>query len=157
LEFRQSCAGKNDHRPRRAVRALTALALSGPAVLFITGSAHAESAPGCSSTVQIGSTGYVVVDGQTFASVKQFVGCGQNWGYVYVWQGWRDTHSSWSVCADVTDLNTGATDGFNCGGTNPVEVWSFGTNTVNDCTKAQGWGPDGIYSDSHAAYSSEVC
>ena len=142
-------------RPRGAARVLIALALSGSAALSATGPAHAESAPSCSSTVQIGSTGYVVISGQTFASVKQFVGCGLNWGYLYVWQSWRNTHSGWVPCAAVTDVTTGATDGLHCGGTNQIEIWSYGTNTVSDCTVAQGWGPDGF--PSKGAVSSEVC
>lgn len=109
----------------------TASAASGSAVATPT-----DAAPGCGSVSQIGTTGYVVVSGQTFASVKQYIGCGKNYAYVYVWQSWRNTHSSWTACTSIGVGNT-LVDG-NCGGDNPVEVWSFGANTVSQCTYALG-------------------
>ena len=122
--------------PRLAVTAALAL----PAALVGSGTAQAESAPGCASTVQIGNTAYLNEGGQTFASVKQFVGCGLNWGYIYVWQGWRNTHSTWDMCIAIVDKATGAIEGPLCGGSydGQVELWSEGTNTVNVCTTAIG-------------------
>ena len=60
-----------------AVAAATAALMAGG---LGAGVAQAESAPGCSSTVQIGSTAYVKFQGQEIASVKQFKGCNRNWG-----------------------------------------------------------------------------
>lgn len=128
-------------RARRPLPRLAAtLAIAVPTILFATGTAQADQAPGCSSAVQIGSTAYIVEGGQTFASVKQFYGCGENWGYVFVWQGWRDTHSSWSMCAAIGDDTNGQEEGLNCGDSQhgQVEVWSYGTSTANDCTRAIG-------------------
>lgn len=100
----------------------------------------ADSAPGCSSVSQIGTTAQLVVSGQTFASVKQYVGCNKNYAYIYVWQSWRDSHSSWDDC---TSIVVGSTfEDANCGH-NAIEVWSFGANTVSQCTEAEGsYGPD---------------
>jgi len=104
--------------------------------------ALAESAPSCSSTVQIGSTATLTVSGQTFASVKQFKGCGKNWGYVYVWAGYRSSHRSWSDCAAVSVTNSSGTgehdlEGLVCS-SNKVETWSTGTNTLSSCTEGSG-------------------
>jgi len=136
--------------------AKTALAgvLAVPAIMGIpgiAGIANAESAPGCSGTVQIGSTAYIYSGGQTFASVKQFKGCGKNWAYVYVWEGYRNSHSSWNACAAIGDNNTRTLEGTQCR-TKTKEVWSLGTNTLAHCTQAIGWIPDGA-----SAKSSERC
>lgn len=136
-------------------RLAATVALAIPAVLFATGTAQAESAPGCSRTVQIGNTAYIVEGGQTFASVKQFYGCGLDWAYTYIWQGWRNTHSSWSMCAAIGDNATHELDGLMCGGSfdGQVEVWSTGTNTAKDCTVALGNDDD----TSATAETNQVC
>jgi hypothetical protein len=136
--------------------AKTALAglLAVPAVVGIpgiAGIANAESAPGCSGTVQIGSTAHIYSGGQTFASVKQFKGCGKNWAYVYVWEGYRNSHSSWSACAAIGDNKTKSLEGTQCR-TKTKEVWSLGTGTLAHCTQAIGWIPNGA-----SAKSSERC
>ena len=98
--------------------------------------AQAESAPGCSSTVQIGSTAYIMDGSQTAASVKQFKGCGQNWAYVYVWTAYLAKHSNFSVSAGI---GTGEEPlGYVVGDKNQRDVWSYGTNTLNVCTWAAG-------------------
>ncbi|NJC70716.1 hypothetical protein HC031_13470 [Planosporangium thailandense] len=102
--------------------------------------APAESAPGCPGAVQIGSTAYVKVGGQTAASVKQFKGCGKNYGYTYVWQSYRSTHGGWTVCAAIANRNDMTLNGLRCGGGS--EVWSSGTNTLSACTRAVGFFPD---------------
>jgi hypothetical protein len=143
-------------RLRRSLPRLAAtVAVAVPAVLFATGSAQAETVPGCSSAFQIGSTASITEAGQTFASVKQFYGCGENWGYIYIWQGWRNTHSSWGMCTAVMDNTTHAEDGLTCGDSqhDQIELWSGGTPTANDCTQAMG-----VDTDSEAYnYSSQVC
>ena len=121
---------------------LAATAIGAAAFVALGSPAYAESPPSCSSTVQIGSTAYLTVSGQTFASIKQFKGCGKNWGYVFVWAGYRSSHSSWSVCAAVSTVNASGTgehdlQGLQCS-TKKVETWSLGTNTLADCTEASG-------------------
>ncbi|MGC9669434.1 hypothetical protein ACNTMW_23120 [Planosporangium sp. 12N6] len=129
---------------QRLVR-IGALATLGTAASLaaVTAPAYAESAPGCSSTVQIGSTSYITVGGSTFASVKQFKGCNKNWAYVYVWSSYRSSHSHWEACAAVGNVDNSALEGTKCNYSNPVEVWSSGTNTLSNCTQAIGWIPDG--------------
>jgi hypothetical protein len=118
-----------------------ALATAGAAVAApAMAVAPAEAAPGCPSAVQIGSTAYVEVGGQTAASVKQFKGCGHNYGYTYVWQSYRSTHRGWTVCAGVVNRNDVTINGLRCGGGS--QVWSSGTNTLSVCTRAIGGFPD---------------
>jgi hypothetical protein len=126
------------------IGAVVAASVLGTVVLGVAGgtSAYAESPPSCSSTVQIGSTAYLTVGGQTFASIKQFKGCGKNWGYVYVWAGYRSSHRSWSDCASVSVTNSSGVgehdlEGLVCS-SNKVETWSTGTNTLSSCTEASG-------------------
>jgi hypothetical protein len=99
----------------------------------------AETNPYCRDSVQIGSTGYITVNGQTAASVKQYKGCGQNYGYVYVWDGFRSSHSKYEICAAVR-VSGEARQGVQCSDarTNTQEKWSLGTRTLDDCTRADG-------------------
>ncbi|MFC0434259.1 hypothetical protein [Kutzneria buriramensis] len=107
---------------------------------FGAGSAQAETAPGCSSTVQIGATAYGQYQGQNAISVKQFKGCGKNWSYVFVWQSFRDKHIQYSLSAfvnaqyDDAELVQGEVDKSG----SPVELWSTGTDTLTVCTQAAG-------------------
>lgn len=134
------------------IAATGALAL--PLVAGVSTAAHAESAPGCSSTVQIGSTATIVSGGQTFASVKQFKGCGKNWAYLYVWQSWRNNHGYTDACVSVANLDTTPYQlmDLNCLGPGQIEVWSYGANTLNNCTWAVGW-----ISDGPSAHTDERC
>ena len=129
---------------RKRIGATVAASVLGVVGIGMAGGtpAYAESAPSCSSTVQIGSTATLTVGGQTFASVKQFKGCGKNWGYVYVWAGYRSSHRSWSDCAAVSVTNSSGTgehdlEGLVCS-SNKVETWSTGTNTLSSCTEGSG-------------------
>jgi hypothetical protein len=123
---------------------LGAAVVVGGAMLGITAPAHAESAPGCGPVTQIGSTGYVMSGGTKIGSVKQFKGCNKNWAYLYVWEGFRSSHSSWDVCISIA---TGSgprfeLEGLQCNG-NKADNWSEGTSTLNVCTHAIGniqWG-----------------
>ena len=119
-----------------AVAASAALVASG----LGAGVAQAESAPSCSSTVQIGSTAYIKFQGQDIASVKQFKGCGQNWGYIYAWESFRQRGLGWILAAAV-DVNPGPHADYQ-GGVDklhePVELWSKGTDTLSDCTAGYG-------------------
>ena len=126
--------------PRIAKMAAVA-ALAVPVLVGAAGTAEASTPAGCSSVTQIGSTAYITVGGQTMASVKQYRGCGKNYAYLYVWAGYRSTHSSWQACTSVV-VTSGSSHSLqdpNCGGSNPVEIWSFGASTLSQCTQALGW------------------
>ncbi|GIG58438.1 hypothetical protein Lfu02_28100 [Longispora fulva] len=87
-------------------RVVVVVAAMGATLGLLSTPAHAESAPGCSDTFQVSSTGYIDVDGQRAASVKQFWSpkCQANFGYLYVWQSFRNSHphSVWTVDVGVT-------------------------------------------------------
>ncbi|MFD8597118.1 hypothetical protein ACFV1L_19160 [Kitasatospora sp. NPDC059646] len=130
------------------IAAVTALAIPmfgvvpgvASATTAVPESVSAATPAGCSSVTQIGVTGYVTVGGQTMASVKQYKGCGKNYAYMYVWQGYRDTHSSWQGC---TSIVTGTTiQDVQCND-NMVEIWSSGADTLSQCTQAIGWNGTG--------------
>ncbi|WP_157546646.1 hypothetical protein [Hamadaea tsunoensis] len=108
----------------------------------------AETNPNCGSVTQIGSTAYIVIGGATFGSVKQFKGCSKNWGYVYVWESWRNAHTNWDMCAAVGVIEGSppyALEGLNCSyNTRKAEQWSYGTNTLSVCTRAVGAFPDKV-------------
>ena len=101
--------------------------------------ASAETNPHCAGSVQIGSTGYITVNGVTAASVKQFKGCNQNYGYVYVWDSFRASHSKYEICASVR-VTGEARQGVQCSDprTNTREKWSLGTSTLSECTRGDG-------------------
>jgi hypothetical protein len=122
---------------------LPAVALS---VLASAGVAQAEKAPGCSSTAQIGSTGYVKKGGTIIASVKQFIGCGKNWAYTYVWDSYASKPGAFYSSA-VMVVNGDRDNRSNVNADNKQEVWSEGTNTVTKCTRAYGevWGDGNVY------------
>ncbi|MDH6129077.1 hypothetical protein [Kitasatospora sp. GP82] len=121
------------------IAAVAALAV--PALVAVPGTAEASTPGGCSSVSQIGSTAYLNVDGQTMASVKQYKGCGKNYSYLYVWEGYRSSHSGWDVCAAVVVDGSHVQDP-QCGH-NEVEIWSSGADTLTQCTQALGWNGTG--------------
>jgi hypothetical protein len=101
-----------------------------------SGVAQAESAPGCSSTVQIGSTAYITYGGETIASVKQFKGCNKNRAYTYVWDQYRANHTNYTI---DTYIDAGSDPlGYQVSGRGAHELWSDGTNTLSVCTRAVG-------------------
>jgi hypothetical protein len=125
------------------------------AALVAPGVAHAETPPGCASAQQIGSTAYVkFADGTTAASVKQFAGCGKNWGYVFVWADWAAKHDLFHVTAAVT-TDDGKNHGKVIGRVDQREVWSNAASTVNQCTRALG--VVSLGEDGWSAYSSKRC
>lgn len=127
-----------------SVAAVAAFVLAG----MSSGIAHAEKAPGCGTVPQIGKTAYIGWEaGQQLASVKQFVGCGKNWAYVYVWDTYHNYGNDYKVSAAI--LTPTATKGHKKGANRQREVWSSGTDTVNVCTQAQGY----IYDDPEFAPS----
>lgn len=124
---------------------LGAAVVVGGAMLGITSPAQAESAPGCSSVTQIGSTAYITNGGTNIGSVKQFKGCNKNWAYTYVWEGFRSSHNSWFVCTSIARERAGENPllmDLKCQ-SNKADNWSEGANTLADCTHAVGkieWG-----------------
>jgi hypothetical protein len=115
---------------------VAAVAAAVAALLGTAGTAQAETPPGCSSTVQIGSTAYVTYGGQTIASVKQFKGCGQNWAYTYVWDQFRAKRTDYII---GTFIDAGLEPlGYQESKRGAREDWSFGTNTLSQCTRAIG-------------------
>ncbi|WP_405009907.1 hypothetical protein [Kitasatospora sp. NBC_01539] len=121
------------------IAAVTALAV--PMLIAVPGIASATTPGGCSSVTQIGSTAYLNVGGQTMASVKQYKGCGKNYSYLYVWEGYRSSHSSWDVCTAIVTTGGHVQDP-QCDH-NSVEIWSSGANTLSECTQALGWNGTG--------------
>jgi hypothetical protein len=122
------------------------------------GMAQAESAPGCASTVQIGSTAYAKFQGQDIASVKQFKGCGKNWAYIYVWESFRQRGLHYLLTAAV-EVNPGPNATYKGGKDkldDPVELWSAGTDTLSDCTA--GYGLISLYQyDNYPAWTDTRC
>jgi hypothetical protein len=124
---------------------LKSLAVAAATAALVTGGlgagmAQAESAPGCSSTIQIGSTAYIKFQGQEIASVKQFKGCNKNWGYIYVWDSFRKRGLDWYLLAAV-DVDPGPRNYYQGGTTNVdsvTELWSTGTDTLSKCTAGYG-------------------
>jgi hypothetical protein len=126
-------------------------------LVFTGGTAQAETNPACPSGVtKIGTTGYVKIGDAMFASVKQFKGCGLNWGYIYVWKSWRDTHSRWDMCIGIRDAEH-VVIGLVCAVNSArAELWSEGTATLQECTSAVGWYGTGTNLISGGS-SSRVC
>ncbi|MDR3082365.1 MAG: hypothetical protein LBV60_15810 [Streptomyces sp.] len=120
----------------------TVAALAVPMLVAVPGAASASTTSGCSSVTQIGSTAYLNVGGQTMASVKQYKGCGKNYSYLYVWEGYRSTHSSWNVCAAIVTNGGHDVQDPQCD-RNVVEIWSSGAATLSQCTQALGWNGTG--------------
>lgn len=101
-----------------------------------SGTAHAETVPGCASARQIGTTGYVKYQGATIASVKQFAGCGRNYAYTWVWDSYAGNHSfrvtNWIAVIDGTEEYPGSESR----STTRQELWGAGAATLDECTRA---------------------
>ncbi|GGM59593.1 hypothetical protein GCM10012275_33390 [Longimycelium tulufanense] len=110
-------------------------------VAVATPASAAETNPRCASSVQIGDTGYLKgPGGTTVASVKQFKGCGKNYAYIYLWKAYQG--KGLRPCAAVgigRDKAKARTAGNYCAPAGAREVWSYGTNTLSQCTFAIGW------------------
>ncbi|MET8758474.1 hypothetical protein [Lentzea sp. NPDC004782] len=111
-----------------------------------SGVAHAESAPGCGSVTQIGKTAYIGGDSRDAkASVKQFIGCGKNYAYIYVWDSFARKVGDFqiSVAMDVE----GELQGQRTYPRNQQEGWSAGRDSLNRCTRAAGGLKDFVISE----------
>jgi hypothetical protein len=118
---------------------IATIALTVAAGFGLTAPAHASTPAGCSSVTQIGSTGYIASGSTTFASVKQFKGCGKNYAYIWVWDSYLATGEVEVTCAGI--VKSGATNAVDavCGSQKQQEVWSSGASTLTSCTYARGW------------------
>lgn len=104
-------------------------------------SVKAQVAGVCSDAYQIGSTAYITRSGQTVASVKQFYSpsCAENYGYLWVWEGFRDTAGDYDVSTGIYSYSQDEILGQRSWtNTTAQEFWSDGTPTVSECTAAVG-------------------
>jgi hypothetical protein len=132
----------------RIAKMAAVAALAVPVLVGAAGTAQASTPSGCSSVTQIGSTAYVTVGGQTMSSVKQYKGCNKNYAYLFVWAGYRSSHSSWNTCTSIVTNGGHTLEDESCGSSrNPVEIWSFGASTLSQCTQALGWNGTGDWPD----------
>lgn len=119
-------------------RILATAAIAAAAATMLTGTAHAESNPSCSSVTQIGSTAYIKNYDTTVASVKQFKGCGKNYSYTYVWDSWIASHGRNFYLTTYILTRDNNTHGYKMGAQGQRELWSNGANTLDQCTRAHG-------------------
>ncbi|WP_293990806.1 hypothetical protein [Streptomyces sp.] len=104
-------------------------------------SLRAQAAGVCADAYQIGTTGYITRAGRTVASVKQFYSpsCGKNYGYVWVWQSFRDAVGDYDVTSAVYSYSRDEVLGERSWtNTAAQEFWSNGTSTVSECTAGSG-------------------
>lgn len=104
-------------------------------------SVRARAAKVCADAHQIGSTGYVKRNGTTIASVKQFYSakCKKNYGYVWVWDSFRNEKGDYDVTAGVYSYTQDKALGSKTWTkTRQQEFWSTGADTPKDCTAALG-------------------
>jgi hypothetical protein len=127
------------------LRTAAVAALAAPLLLGISTAANASTISQCTDKYQVGSTSYIPDEyGGTAASVKQFWSpmCAQNFAYVYVWQSFRDTHTSWSV--DVVEVYVDSAGNETVEGeqysanTRGSDFWSHGYSGGGKCTYAYG-------------------
>jgi len=101
----------------------------------------AKAADVCDDAYQIGTTGYVKRSGVTIASVKQFYSpdCQENYSYVWIWESFRKTAGDYDVTAAIySSTQDEVLGGRSWLNTQGQEFWSYGTDTVSDCTAAVG-------------------
>lgn len=104
-------------------------------------SVQAQAIGVCPDAYEIGTAGYVKRGGDTVASVKQFYSpkCQENYGYLWVWQSFRDGEEDYDVSTAVysysQDEILGQRAWTNSDG---QEFWSYPTGTAKECTAAIG-------------------
>ncbi|GHC70408.1 hypothetical protein [Streptomyces flavofungini] len=104
-------------------------------------SLKAQAAGVCSDAYQIGTTAYIDRKGAHAASVKQFYSpsCKKNYGYVWVWQSFRDKVKDYDVSTGVYSYARDEIVGQDWWNkTNVQEFWSLPAATANECTSAVG-------------------
>ncbi|MFF2844888.1 hypothetical protein ACFVT5_00980 [Streptomyces sp. NPDC058001] len=103
--------------------------------------AKAAAAGVCSDAYQIGTTVYINRGGAHAASVKQFYSprCDRNYGYLWVWQSFRDKTKDYDVSVGVYSYSRDQVVGQDWwNATNGQEFWSLPAATVKECTAAIG-------------------
>ncbi|MFF4227752.1 hypothetical protein [Streptomyces sp. NPDC001820] len=126
------------------------------ATSVVTAPSAAAAAAPCGSLRQLGATAYAKFNGETVASVKQFYGCGKNYGYIYVWESFRANHPSlrWQIYIGISHRD-GHWDGYRqIVDTRTYELYSYGADTADVCTTATG---GVIASAGGLAETAEVC
>ncbi|MFJ8793406.1 hypothetical protein [Streptomyces sp. NPDC102462] len=104
-------------------------------------SVKAQAAGVCADAYQIGTTAYIDRGGAHVASVKQFYSpnCNRNYGYLWVWQSFRDKIKDYDVSTGVYSYSRDQVVGqATWKATNVQEFWSLPADTVNECTAAIG-------------------
>jgi len=104
-------------------------------------STAAQAADVCADAYQIGSTAYIDRGGLHVASVKQFYSpeCNENYGYLWVWDSYRDNTSAYDITIGVYSYAQDAVVGKRSwSATHLQEFWSNPAGTVNECTAAVG-------------------
>jgi len=127
--------------PAPTARTAKAATSTAPTAAGNPASLRARTAGVCADAYQIGTTGYVKRAGANVASVKQFYSpsCGKNYGYVWVWDSFRDAVGDYDVTSAVYSYSRDEVLGkHSWTNTDGQEFWSSGTTTVNECTAASG-------------------
>lgn len=127
--------------PAPGAPSATAATSTAPSPAGNPASPRAQAAGVCADAHQIGTTGYISRAGKTIASVKQFYSpsCAENYGYVWVWQSFRDIAGDYDVTAAVYSYSRDEVLGKRSWtNTTAQEFWSNGTSTVTECTAASG-------------------
>ncbi|MFF2650904.1 hypothetical protein [Streptomyces sp. NPDC058045] len=104
-------------------------------------SAKAQAADVCTDAYQIGSTGYIDRGGVHIASVKQFYSpkCKENYGYLWIWQDFRNKVKSYDVSTGVYSYPRDAVLGkVTVNQTHGQEFWSKPAATIKECTSGIG-------------------
>lgn len=104
-------------------------------------SAKADAAGVCADAYQIGATAYIDRAGAHVASVKQFYSpsCKRNYGYVWVWQSFRNKVKDYDVSTGVYSYARDKVVGQDWWiATSGQEFWSLPADTVKECTAAIG-------------------
>lgn len=123
-------------------------------------SKRARTAGVCSDAYEIGARGVIYRKGEPIGSVKQFYSpdCNENYGYLWVWDSFRNTHDNYDVSIGVFSYDRDAVVGKRTWvNSNGQEYWSNPASTTSECTAALG----SIRADgeplTHQAVSSKRC
>jgi hypothetical protein len=106
-----------------------------------TASAASTAAAPCRDAYPIGRTGYIRYGRDVVASVKQYYSrsCRQNWGYVWVWESFRDRKIPYDVGVAVYSYTAGGPYGSRSWtNTRRAAFWSAAADTRTHCTSGQG-------------------
>ncbi|GIG58441.1 hypothetical protein Lfu02_28130 [Longispora fulva] len=125
---------------RTLTRLAAICAMVVPALFGVSTAAHAEAAPGCSDSYQIGPTALLSWNGESAASVKQFWSprCQANFAYLYVWQSFRTNHptGNWSVNVGEIIWDDGMSGWMNYSPSRSTDFWSRAVAGLGQCTRA---------------------